>query len=236
MNKVVPSFAEAVADIPDGATVMVGGFGGPGGAPQHLLRALRDQGARGLTLIGNTGGIASAVGFGAVPGERPVDVGILVDNGQVRKVIASFPVSPSPSRPTAFERAFREGRVGLETVPQGTLAERIRAAGAGIAAFYTPAGVGTVLGEGKETREFDKRLYVLEHALGADFALLRGYQADSLGNVVYRGASQNFNAVMATAARVTIVEVDEVLAPGGLDPACVHTPALYVDRIVRIGT
>ena len=131
MNKIVPTFAEAVADIPDGATLMIDGFAGPGGTPQNLIRALRDHGARDLTIISNTAGLASVTGFGTVPGDRPTDIGALVENEQVKKVIASFPVSPSPSRPTAFERAYREGNAELEVAPQGTLAERIRAGGAG---------------------------------------------------------------------------------------------------------
>jgi 3-oxoacid CoA-transferase subunit A len=234
INKVMPSFAEAVADIPDGATIMIDGFAGPGGTPQNLIRALREQGARGLTIISNTAGLASVIGFGTLPGDRPIDIGVLIENEQVKKVIASYPVSPSPSRPTAFERAYKEGKVELELAPQGTLAERIRAGGAGIAAFYTPTGVGTLLAEGKETRIFEGREYVLERALSADFALLRAHKADTLGNVVYRGTSRNFNGVMATAARTTIVEVDEVVEPGGLDAAGVHTPGIYVKRIVKI--
>ena len=234
INKVVPSFAESVADIPDGAWVMIDGFAGPGGTPQNLIRALRDRGTRQLTIISNTAGLASVIGFGTIPGDRPDDIGILVDNEQVKKVIASFPVSPSPSRPTSFERAHREGKVDLEVVPQGTLAERIRAGGAGIPAFYTPTGAGTNMAESKETRVFDGREHLLEHALTADFALLRADKADTLGNVVYRGTSQNFNGVMATAARVTIVEVDDLVQPGDIDPGAVHTPAIFVNRIVRI--
>ena len=234
IDKVVASFEEAVGDVPDGATVMIDGFAGPGGTPQNLIRALRDHGARDLTIVSNTAGLASVIGFGTLPGDRPIDVGILVDNEQVRKVVASFPVSPSPSRPTSYERAYNEGKVELELAPQGTLAERIRAGGAGIPAFYTPTAVGTQLAEGKEMRMLDGRLYVLEYAITADFALLRAHRADSLGNVVYRGTSRNFNGVMATAARTTVMEVDEVVEVGGLDPEGVHTPAIYVDRVVRI--
>ncbi|MDA0769039.1 MAG: 3-oxoacid CoA-transferase subunit A [Chloroflexi bacterium] len=236
INKVVASFAEAVADIPDGATLMLDGFAGPGGTSQHLIRALRDHGARDLTIISNTGGLASVIGFGTLPGDRPVDIGILVDNGQVRKLVASFPVSPSPSRPTSYELAYKEGKVELELVPQGTLAERIRAGGAGIAGFYTPTGAGTQLAEGKETRTFDGKDHVLELPLKADFALLRGNKADVMGNVVYRGTSRNFNGVMATAAAVTIMEVDEVVEVGELDMHDIHTPGIYVNRIVEINS
>jgi 3-oxoacid CoA-transferase subunit A len=234
INKVVASFEEAVADIPDGATLMVDGFAGPGGTSQHLIRALRDHGAKDLTIISNTAGLASIIGFGTLPGDRPVDIGILVDNEQIKKVVASFPVSPSPSRPNSYERAYNEGKVELELVPQGTLAERIRAGGAGIAGFYTPTGIGTQLAEGKEVRVFDGREHVLELPLKADFALLRGHKADTMGNVVYRGTSRNFNGVMATAADVTIMEVDEVVEVGELDSHDIHTPGLFVNRVVEI--
>ena len=235
VNKVVPSFAEAVADISDDASVMIDGFAGPGGTPQNLIRALRDHGAGGLTVISNTAGLASAIGFGTIPGDRPIDLGILIDNDQVKKIIASYPVSPSPSRPTSFERAYREGKVDLEVVPQGTLAERIRAGGAGVPAFYTPTGVGTLMAEGKETRRFGDREYLLEHALTADFALIRAHRADALGNLAYRGTSQNFNGVMAMAARTTIAEVDEIIEPGGLEwSASIDTPGIYVKRVVQI--
>ena len=235
MNKIIPTFAEAVADIPDGATLMIDGFAGPGGTPQNLIRALREHGARRLTIISNTAGLASVIGFGTIPGDTPTDIGVLVENGQVAKVIASFPVSPSPSRPTAFEKAYLDGKVDLEVVPQGTLAERIRAGGAGIPAFYTPTGVGTLMAEGKETRAFGGKEYLLETALTADFALLKAHRADALGNTQYRGTSRNFNGVMATSADVVIMEVDEIVQLGGIDPAAVHTPGIYVDRIVEIG-
>ena len=234
MNKIVPTFADAIADIPDGATLMIDGFAGPGGTPQNLIRALRDHGARDLTIISNTAGLASVTGFGTVPGDRPTDIGALVENEQVRKVIASFPVSPSVSRPTAFERAYREGNAELEVVPQGTLAERIRAGGAGIPAFYTPTGAGTLIAEGKEVRTFDGREHLLETALKADFALLRAHRADELGNTQYRGTSRNFNGVMATAAEVVVMEVDEIVELGEIDPGAVHTPGIYVDRIVKV--
>ena len=235
MNKIVPTFAEAVADIPDGATLMIDGFAGPGGTPQNLIRALRDHGARDLTIISNTAGLASVTGFGTVPGDRPTDIGVLVENEQVKKVIASFPVSPSASRPTAFERAYREGNAELEVVPQGTLAERIRAGGAGIPAFYSPTGAGTLIAEGKEVRTFDGREHMLETALKADFALLRARRSDALGNTQYRGTSRNFNGVMATAADVVVMEVDEIVELGEIDPGAVHTPGIYVDRIVKTG-
>ncbi len=234
MSKIVSSFADAVADIPNGAILMIDGFAGPGGTPQNLIRALRDHGASDLTIISNTAGLASVIGFGTIPGDRPIDIGILVENDQVKKVIASFPVSPSPSRPTAFETAYREGKIELEVVPQGTLAERIRAGGAGIPAFYTPTGVGTLMAEGKESRVFDGREYLLERALKADFALLRANISDTMGNTQYRGTSRNFNGVMATSADIVIMEVDQIVEPGQIDPGAVHTPGIYVNRIVAI--
>ncbi len=230
MNKILSSFADAVADVPDGAVIMMDGFGGPGGMPQNLILALQDQGAKDLTIISNTAGIP---GFGSVAGEQAVTHNILMENGQVKKMVASFPVSPSPSRPNAFELAYREGKIELELVPQGTMAERIRAGGAGIAAFYTPTGAGTVVAQGKETRTIDGREYVLEPALKADFAFIRAFKADRLGNLVYKGTSRNFNAVMATAAHITIAEVDQIVEPGVLDPEAVATPAIFVNRIVK---
>ena len=232
-NKVYPDGLEAVGELPNGATVMIDGFAGPGGMPHYLLVALRDHGARDLTMISNTAGIARVAGFGTPPGLQAIDHSILVDNKQVKKAIASYPVSPSASRPSSFELAFQRGEVDLEVVPQGTLAERIRAGGAGIAAFYTPTGVGTLLAEGKETQIIDGREYVLEEALRADFCLIRGHKADTLGNVVYKGTSRNFNAVMAPAARVTVVEVDEIVAPGELAPEEIVTPGVYINRVVQ---
>ena len=231
-SKVFRSAADAVADIPHGAVVMLGGFGGPGGMAHNLVMALRDQGAGGLTVISNTAGIARVANFGTPSGFTAIDHSILVENGQIRKAVASFPVSPSPSRPSPFEEAYRAGKAELELVPQGTLAERIRAGGLGVAGFYTPTGAGTPIAEGKETRTLDGREYILERALRADYALLRAHKADTLGNLVYRGTSRNFNATMAPAADVTIVEVDEVVQPGDLDPQAVVTPCPFVQRIV----
>ena len=232
-NKVYATAAESTADIPDGAVVNVDGFGGPGGMAHYLMVALRDHGAKGLTLISNTAGIARVARFGVPEGLTAIDHTILVENGQVAKAIASYPVSPSINRPTAFERAYQEGESTLEVSPQGTLAERLRSGGAGVAAFYTPTAVGTLLGDGKEVREIDGRHYVLEQRIVADYCIIRGHKADTLGNVVYKGTSRNFNPVMATAARVTIVEVDEIVEPGELDPEAIVTPGVYVDRIVR---
>jgi 3-oxoacid CoA-transferase A subunit len=232
-SKVYATFRDAVADIPDGSTVFVDGFGGPGGMPHFLILALWEHGATGLTIISNTAGITMTAGFGAAGGVRYIDHSILIEKGLVKKIVASFPVAANPSRVTAFERAHRQGQVELEVVPQGTLVERIRAGGAGIPAFYTPTGVGTLVAEGKETRTFDGREYLLEHALKADFAFVRAAQGDTLGNLVYKGSSRNFNAPMATAATVTIAEVDRLVAPGDLDANHIHTPALFVKRVVQ---
>ena len=232
-NKVCASASEALRDVPDGAIVNVDGFGGPGGMAHYLMTALRDHGVKGLTIISNTAGIARVARFGVPEGLTAIDHTILVENGQVAKAIASYPVSPSVNRPSAFERAYQEGESGLEVSPQGTLAERLRSGGAGVAAFYTPTAVGTLLGEGKELRDIEGRPYVLEQRILADFCIIRGHKADTLGNMVYKGTSRNFNPVMATAARVTVVEVDEIVEPGELGPEEIVTPGVFVNRIVQ---
>ena len=234
MNKIFDSFKEILEGVSSGATIMIDGFAGPGGTPQNLIKALRENGSNNLTVISNTAGLASVIGFGTIPGVRPIDIGILVDNKQIKKVIASYPVSPSPSRPTSFENAYKNGEVDLELVPQGTLAERIRAGGAGIPAFYTPTGVGTMVGQGKEVRVFDGRQYVLETALTADFALIKGHIADTYGNLTYRGTSRNFNGVMVSAAATSIVEVDDIVGPGEIDSYRIDTPGIFVDRIIKV--
>ena len=231
-QKVYATGLEAVLDVPNGAMVNIDGFAGPGGMPHYLMVSLRDHGAKDLTIISNTAGITRVVNFGTPPGRQAIDHSILVENRQVKKSISSYPVSPSPSTPTAFELAFRRGDVELEVVPQGTLAERIRAGGAGVPAFYTPTGVGTLLADGKETRTIDGKEYVLEQSLKADYCLIRALKADTQGNVVYKGTSRNFNPIMATSAEVTIVEVDEIVEPGELGPEEIVTPGIFIDRIV----
>ena len=228
-DKVYASAVEALKDVPEGAIINVDGFAGPGGMAHYLMVGLRDLGVKGLQLISNTAGVARVSGFGA---PNIIDHSILVENNQVAKATASYPVSPSASRPSAFEEAYNRGETELEVVPQGTLAERLRCGGAGVAAFYTPTGAGTLLAEGKEARTINGKDYILETGLRADFCIIRGHKADTLGNVVYKGTSRNFNPVMATTAKITVVEVDEIVEPGQLGPEEIVTPGLFVDRIV----
>lgn len=232
MPKIFKTFRESVSDVPDGASVMIGGFGGSGGQPTRLMLALAEHGARRLTIIGNVAGISKTTGYGWPPHLEPIDQGMFFENGQADRIICSFPI-PGQTRPLSeIEKAWREGRAEVIVIPQGTLAERIRAGGAGIAAFYTPTGVGTPVADSKEIREFNGREYLLEHALRADFALIRAKRADTYGNLEYIGTSRAFNPVMATAADVTIAEVDEIVQPGGIDPERVGTPGIYVNRII----
>lgn len=218
INKQVPSVAEAVADVFDGATVMIGGFG-EAGSPIELIHALIDQGARGLTVVSNNTG-SGEVGLAA-----------LLKAERVAKIICSF---PRTANSTVFPDLYRSGKTRLELVPQGTLAERIRAGGAGIPAFFTPAAVGTPLAEGKECRSFGGREYVLEHGLRADFALIKGKRADTFGNVTYNKTARNFGPLMAMAAKMAIVQADEVVDPGGIDPEIVVTPGIFVGRVVGV--
>jgi len=210
--------ADAVAGTQDGATVMIGGFGNAG-QPMELIDALLQCGARDLTLVNNNAGQGDA------------GLALLIREGRVRRIICSF---PRQSDSWHFDRAYRAGTLELELVPQGTLAERIRAAGAGIGGFLTPTGYGTLLAEGKETRVIDGRGYVLEAPLHADVALIKAHRADAAGNLVYRKTARNFGPVMATAARRTVVQVDDVVDVGGLDPEHIVTPGIYVDTVVRI--
>ncbi|HHW82320.1 MAG TPA: 3-oxoacid CoA-transferase subunit A [Actinomycetales bacterium] len=218
MTKFPDSAAEAVAGIEDGSTVLIGGFGAAG-QPVELIDALIDQGASDLTVVNNNAGNG--------------DVGLarLIQLGRVRKMICSF---PRQSDSWHFDAKYLAGEIELEVVPQGNLAERLRAAGAGIGAFFTPTGYGTLLAEGKETREIAGRNYVLEYPIFGDVALIKAQVADGVGNLVYRKTARNFGPVMAAAARTTVVQVAEVVPTGGLDPEVVVTPGIYVDRVVRI--
>jgi 3-oxoacid CoA-transferase subunit A len=213
MNKVVANADEAIRDIQDGAVLMVGGFG-LCGIPEELIEALARKGVKSLTTISNNAGVDD---YG---------LGKLLQAGQIKKHIGSYVGENKP-----FERMVLDGTLELELNPQGTLAERIRAGGAGIPAFFTPTGAGTIVAEGKEQREFNGRLHVMERALKADFALIRAWRGDRWGNLVFRKTARNFNSVMATAARVTIVEAEELVEPGQLDPDRVHVPSVYVKRV-----
>ena len=219
LNKVFATPAAAIADVPDGASIMFGGFTSAG-SPSNLILALYEQGTREII------GISNNIGLGD-------KLDILCEKRQLKKVIASYAVRASAKRQSLFEQLYRAGGVELEIVPQGTLAERIRAGGAGIPAFFTPTGVGTVVAEGKETREFEGRRYLMERALSADYAFVRAHKADKLGNLVYRRASRNFNVPMATAARITIAEVEEIVEVGELDPELIVTPGVFVQRVVQ---
>jgi 3-oxoacid CoA-transferase subunit A len=215
LSKVVASADEAIADINDGATIMVGGFG-LCGIPENLIRALVKKGVRNLTTISNNVGVDE---FG---------LGLMLYAGQIRAHKGSY-----VGENKLLEEMVLTNRIDLELIPQGTFAERIRAGGAGIPAFFTPTGFGTVIAEGKETREFDGRLYVMEHALKADFALIKAWKGDRRGNLVYRKTARNFNPMMATAAEITIAEVEHLVEPGEIDPDHVHTPGIYVKRVVQ---
>ena len=214
MNKVVKDTETAVADIVSGSRVMLGGFG-LCGIPEHLIAALVRRGVKGLHTISNNMGVD---GFG---------MGLMLEAGMIASHIGSYVGENS-----LLEKMVITGQIDLTLVPQGTLAERIRAGGAGIPAFFTPAGVGTVVAEGKEIREFDGREYLLERALTADFALVKAWRGDRMGNLVYRKTARNFNPMMATAARITIAEIEELVDPGTMDPDHVHTPGIYVKRVV----
>ena len=215
MNKVLASAEEAVALIPDGATIMMGGFG-LCGIPENLIAALRARGTKGLTVISNNAGVDD---FG---------IGVLLRTRQVRKMISTY-----VGENKEFERQFLSGELEVELVPQGTFAERIRAGGAGVGGFFTPTGYGTMIADGKETRVIEGAHYVLEQPLRADFAFVRAHRGDATGNLTYRRTARNFNPVMATAARVTIAEVDELVRPGAIDPDHVVTPGIYVRHILQ---
>ena len=215
MNKIVANADEAIRDIQDGATIMVGGFG-LCGIPENLIAALARKGVKDLTVISNNAGIDD---FG---------LGVLLRNRQVKKHIGTY-----VGENRLFEDLVLKGDLGLELVPQGTFAERIRAGGAGIPAFFTPAGVGTIVADGKETREFDGKTYVMERALHADFALIKAWKGDKWGNLVFRKTAQNFNPIIGTAGKITIAEVEQLVNVGEIAPDEVHLPSIYVERIFQ---
>jgi len=233
IKKIFSSCDEAVADIFNGATIMVGGFGSYGGLPINLIVALSRQGAKDLTIIANMGGVGYELSHRIKPGGYQ-DSGTLFENGQVRKFIGSMPALGGMPPTSPLERLYSEGRVEVEMVPQGTLAERIRCGAGGLGGFYTPVGAGTIVEEGKEKKVIDGREYILEMPLAADFALIKAHRADTFGNLVYRQTARCFNPVMATAAEVTIAEVDELVPAGQLEPEVIVTPHIYVNRIVEV--
>jgi 3-oxoadipate CoA-transferase, alpha subunit len=218
INKIAASVAEALVGTPDGATVMVGGFG-TAGIPNELIDGLIEQGARDLTVVNNNAG------------NGDTGLAALLNTGRVRKIICSFPRQADSQ---IFDALYRSGKIELELVPQGNLVERIRAAGAGIGGFFTPTGYGTQLAQGKETREIDGRMYVLEAPIHADLALVKAERGDRWGNLTYRKAARNFGPVMATAARKTVATVHEIVALGDLDPEAVVTPGIFVHRVVQV--
>ena len=215
MGKVFDSIQDAIRDIHDGATLVVGGFG-LCGIPENLIIALRDQGSKELTVVSNNCGVD---GWG---------LGLLLENKQIKKMVASY-----VGENKTFEAQYLSGEIEVDLVPQGTLAERIRAGGAGIPAFYTATGVGTPIAEGKEVKEFEGRKYIMERGIVGDFALVKAWKADPFGNLVFRKTSRNFNPLAATAGKTTIVEVEELVGVGELDPDEIHTPGIYVQRIVK---
>ncbi|WP_324709649.1 CoA transferase subunit A [Pseudomonas citronellolis] len=215
LDKRVGSYAEALAGLTDGMTVLAGGFG-LCGIPENLIAEIRRLGVKGLTVVSNNCGVD---GFG---------LGVLLEDRQIRKMIASY-----VGENELFERQLLSGELEVELTPQGTLAEKLRAGGAGIPAFFTATGYGTPVAEGKEVREFNGRPHIMEQAITGDFAIVKGWKADHYGNVIYRHTAQNFNPVVATAGRITVVEVEEIVEPGELDPAQIHTPGIYVDRIIQ---
>ena len=215
LDKRVGSYEEALHGLQDGMTVLAGGFG-LCGIPENLIAEIRRRGVRDLTVVSNNCGVD---GFG---------LGVLLEDRQIRKMIASY-----VGENALFEQQLLSGELEVELTPQGSLAEKLRAGGAGIPAFFTATGYGTPVAEGKETREFNGRHYILEPAITGDFAIVKGWKADHFGNVVYRHTAQNFNPLVATAGRITVVEVEEIVAPGELDPAHIHTPGIYVDRVIQ---
>jgi len=218
INKIVQTMAEAMAGIRDGSVVLVGGFGSIG-QPNALIEGLIEQGAKDLTVVANNSGVGH-VGLAA-----------LLETGHVRKIICSYPRTVDP---VVFEALYRAGKIELEVLPQGTMAERMRAAGAGIPAFYTPTAVGTRLAAGKEEREFSGRKYLLEEALHGDVALIEAWEADRWGNLTYRSSARNFNPVMATAATLTVAQAQHIVELGALDPEKIATPGIFVDRVVHV--
>lgn len=221
MNKLFPNVDEAVADIPDGSSIAFGGFF-TCGSPIYLTEALARQGAKGLTIVSQTLGVGNW------------ELNLLINNHQVKHAICNYPFARSVSKMSPFEKQLKAGEVTCEVFPMGTFIERLRAGGAGLGAFYTPTGVGTVVAKGKETRIINGREYLLEYSYRPDYAFIHAWKADKLGNVIFNKTAQNYNPEMAKSARITIVEAENVLEPGELDPNAIHLPGIYVKRIVKV--
>ena len=228
------SYDEALDGISNNMSIMIGGFGVQGGQPTNLMIALRDKNLKNLTLIGNVAGISMVTGYGWKDSDKDkiIDQSIFFKNKQVKKIICSFPIPAQRDPISEIEKSWINKESEVEIIPQGTLAEKIRAGGAGIPAFYTKTGIGTIVEKGKESKIINNEKYILEFALNADVALIKAHISDEFGNLIYKGTSRAFNPIMATAAKLTIVEVDKIISSNKIDPERIGTPGIYVDRIV----
>ncbi|MBP05635.1 MAG: hypothetical protein CL728_02680 [Chloroflexi bacterium] len=228
------SYKEAIKDLSNNTSIMIGGFGVQGGQPTNLMLALRDMNLSDLTLIGNVAGISMITGYGWKKSDKYkiIDQSIFFEKKQVKKIICSFPIPAQREPISEIEKAWKNNESEVEIIPQGTLAEKIRAGGSGIAAFYTKTGVGTIIEKNKETKIINGEKYLLEYALNADVAIIKAHISDEKGNLIYKGTSRAFNPIMATAASLTIAEVDKIVSSNDIDPERIGTPGIYVDRIV----
>ena len=228
------SYKEAIKDLSNDTSIMIGGFGVQGGQPTNLMLALRDMNLSDLTLIGNVAGISMITGYGWKKSDKHkiIDQSIFFEKKQVKKIICSFPIPAQREPISEIEKAWKNNESEVEIIPQGTLAEKIRAGGSGIAAFYTKTGVGTIIEKNKETKIINGEKYLLEYALNADVAIIKAHISDEKGNLIYKGTSRAFNPIMATAASLTIAEVDKIVSSNDIDPERIGTPGIYVDRIV----
>jgi len=228
------SYKEAIKDLSNNTSIMIGGFGVQGGQPTNLMLALRDMNLSDLTLIGNVAGISMITGYGWKKSDKYkiIDQSIFFEKKQVKKIICSFPIPAQREPISEIEKAWKNNESEVEIIPQGTLAEKIRAGGSGIAAFYTKTGVGTIIEKNKETKIINGEKYLLEYALNADVAIIKAHKSDEKGNLIYKGTSRAFNPIMATAASLTIAEVDKIVSSNDIDPERIGTPGIYVDRIV----
>ena len=233
-KNIYSSYKEAIKDLSNDTSIMIGGFGVQGGQPTNLMLALRDMNLRDLTLIGNVAGISMITGYGWKKSDKHkiIDQSIFFEKKQVKKIICSFPIPAQREPISEIEKAWKNNESEVEIIPQGTLAEKIRAGGSGISAFYTKTGVGTIIETNKETKIINGEKYLLEYALNADVAIIKAHISDEKGNLIYKGTSRAFNPIMATAASLTIAEVDKIVSSNDIDPERIGTPGIYVDRIV----